>query len=144
MVDVHIQSEKLGAGPNTEFCKSKKKVQPVFLFPPHPQTTSPRAKPEEEKEDEMESRAFHRFSQVPLRHIVTSLILFYHPEHKTHTLNMHTHTPFGCQGTPQQSITTGAQKGRGGLDEWLHGSKEGRSESETSTDVPSALHNALE
>lgn len=89
----------------------------------------------------MESRAFHRFSQVPLRHIVTSLILFIILN--IHTPNMHTHTPSGCQGTPQQSITTGAQKGEG--DRWMAGwIQEGQVNLKCSTDVPSALYDALE
>lgn len=54
----------------------------------------------------MESRTFHWFPQVSLCHIVTSLVFLYN----IHTL---TRTPtylFRCQGTPQQWLTTGAQK----------------------------------
>lgn len=54
------------------------------------QTTGPREKPEEEKEDEVEGGAFHGLPQVPLRHIVTKLIIsiIYHT--RAHT---HAHTP---------------------------------------------------
>lgn len=72
------------------------------------QATGPREKPEEEKEDEMESRAFHGFPQIPLRHIVTSLTVFIIPNIHTQT-NTHSYTKFGCQGTCQQCLTTGAQ-----------------------------------
>lgn len=80
------------------------------------QTTGPREKPEEEKEDEVEGGAFHGLPQVPLRHIVTKLIIsiIYHT--RTHTCT-HTHQQtFGCQGTPQQWSNYGSTKGTGG---WL-------------------------
>lgn len=55
------------------------------------QTTGPRAKPEEEKEDEVESRTFHWFPQVPLCHIVTFLLFcishFIRKRPDTHKIN---------------------------------------------------------
>ena len=63
----------------------------------------------------MESRTFHRLPQVPLCHIVTSLVplksfLTFTPPHA------HPHTE-PCQGTPQQWLATGAQEGGGGV--WM-------------------------
>jgi hypothetical protein len=39
------------------------------------QTTGPGAEPEEQEEDEVERRTLHRFSPLPLHHIVTALLL---------------------------------------------------------------------
>ena len=94
----------------------------MFFFL-HLQATGSRAKPEEEKEDEMESRTFHGFPQVSLRHIVTSLILLI-THNITHTqTNTHINTKFGCQGTSQQCLTTGAQIEGGGFTEQFDGQR---------------------
>lgn len=76
------------------------------------QTTGPREKPEEEKEDEVEGGAFHGLPQVPLRHIVTKLIIsiIYHT--RTHT-RTHTNKPSDVRELPSSGQTTGAQKGLG-------------------------------
>lgn len=76
------------------------------------QTTGPREKPEEEKEDEVEGGAFHGLPQVPLRHIVTKLIIsiIYHT--RTHT-RTHTNKPLDVRELPSSGQTTGAQKGLG-------------------------------
>lgn len=101
---------------------------PLFLFFPHPQTTGPRAKPEKEKEDEMESRTFRRFPQVPLCHIVTSLVLSI--IHTVHTPRC-TPTYLWMSGNSPAVVNYWRTKGRGrgGVDEWLDGSRR-RSESE--------------
>lgn len=76
------------------------------------QTTGPREKPEEEKEDEVEGGAFHGLPQVPLRHIVTKLIIsiIYHT--RTHT-RTHTNKPLDVRELLSSGQTTGAQKGLG-------------------------------
>ncbi|KAF3842908.1 hypothetical protein F7725_001757, partial [Dissostichus mawsoni] len=74
-------------------------------------TTGARAKPEEEKEDEMESRTFSGYPQVPLRHIVTSLVLlpFVTP---THT-STRTPTYLWMSGNSPAVVNYWSTKGRG-------------------------------
>lgn len=64
---------KFGALHNLEIWQNALTLLCIFFT----QTTGARAKPEEEKEDEVASRTLCELPQVPLCHIVTPLVLFF-------------------------------------------------------------------
>lgn len=103
---------------------------------PSGQTTSSWEEPEEEKEDEVESRTFHGFPQVPLCHIVTS----------PRPLRLsHTYTHLWMSGDSLTVVSYWSTRGRGGV--WLEGwngilRNDGNVNRERWTVSPSAHHRA--
>lgn len=89
---------------------------------PSGQTTSSWEEPEEEKEDEVESRTFHGFPQVPLCHIVTS----------PRPLRLsHTYTHLWMSGDSLTVVSYWSTRGRGGV--WLEWNSEERRKRESGT-----------
>lgn len=92
----------------------------------------------------MESRTFHGLPQVPLCHIVTSLVLFI-----IRNVHKSTRTPTYLWDIPEGTPSSGEplehkSEGWRGVDEWLDGSGGTEVILKCWTDVPSTLHNALE
>lgn len=93
-------------------------VSAMFFFNPHRQQVPER---NQKKKKKMKWRAerstgSHRFHCAILWPPLLPFTI------NTYT-NTHTYIPYKCQGTPQQWSSTGAQKGKGGADTWLDGSR---------------------